>query len=99
MLLGVPQSVLVLLPSMNMRGPMLPASNADCLNHIVTEKLVIFPKPRLALVVATKLPVTPCVTLDDRFKARRLVVRAGAEFGWLSVAMADNGSVTLVSFR
>src|SRR6267142_4226084 len=74
MLLGVPQSVLVLLPSINMRGPILPASIADCLNHIVTAKLVTFPKPRLTLVMATKFPLTPWVKLDDRFKARLPVV-------------------------
>src|ERR1035438_6958730 len=59
MLLAVPQSVLVLLPKTNIRGPMLAGRPTDCLNHMVATKLVMFPKPSAALVTAAKFPLVP----------------------------------------
>ena len=48
----------VLLPRMNMRGPMFAGRPTDCLNHIVTTKFVTFPNPRLEFVVAAIAPAT-----------------------------------------
>src|SRR5215831_15093575 len=75
MLLAVPQSVLVLLPRTNIRGPMLLGRPTDCLNHIVTAKFVTLPKPRVELVAAARFPVTPWLKLEVRSMARLPVVR------------------------
>src|SRR5664280_2284754 len=70
MLLAVPQSALVLLPSMNMRGPMSAGKPTDCFIHRVTTKLVMLPKVRAELVTAAKLPLPPWIGFEERFNAR-----------------------------
>src|ERR1039458_2674131 len=110
MLLAVPQSVLVLLPKTNMRGPMLAvgAINALCLNHIVTTKLVTFPKPRAELVATAKFPpVVPPCGFDETFNARLgLVNPATPEFAapwrlvpppfWVSICKVTDRKSTRV---
>src|ERR1035437_6657173 len=74
MLLAVAQSLLVLLPKMNIRGPMFAGNPTDCLNHMVTAKLVTLPKPNAVLVTAAKFPLPPWRGCEERFKARLPVV-------------------------
>src|ERR1022692_4041205 len=90
MLLAVPQSLLVLLPKINMRGPKFAGKRYNCFIHIVTTKLLTFPKPRAELVTAAKLPLTPVVPwlgFEERFNARLGLVKPAtpelaALWGW-----------------
>ena len=101
MALAAPASLLVLLPRMNMRGPMLAGNPNDCFIHIVTAKEATFPNPRAELVTEAKFPLPPWVGFDERFRALLGLVNPATPDNaapWRLVATPDLLSICIVTF-